>query len=149
MSHVTKIDTEIKDLNALAQACEELGLELVLGKKDYRWFGRFIGDSPLPRGFRKDELGKCEHAIRVKNAKGDTYEVGVVKRRDGRNGYTLLYDYWAGGNGLIEKIGNGASTLTREYKVQVAAKKARQQGYRVVRSVAKNGKPMMEFIQRV
>jgi hypothetical protein len=149
VSHITKIDTEIKDLNALAQACEELGLELVLGKKDYRWFGRFIGDSPLPQGFRKDELGKCEHAIRVKNAKGDTYEVGVVKRRDGRNGYTLLYDYWAGGNGLIDKIGNGAKTLTREYTLQAAMKKCRQKGMTVVRSIAANGKPQMIAKQRV
>lgn len=149
MSHVTKIDTEIKDLNALAAACQEIGCELIIGQKTYKWFGSYVGDSPLPQGFRKDELGKCEHAIKVKDATGQTYEVGVVKRRDGREGYTLLYDYWQGGYGLIKKIGDGAKTLTREYKIQVASKKARQQGYRVVRSVAANGKPMVEFMQRV
>lgn len=148
MSHVTRIDADITDLNALSAACEELGLELVLGKTNYTWWGHYVGDSPLPQGFRKDELGKCEHAIRVKG-KPDAYEVGVVRRRDGRPGFTLLYDYYGGGKGLVDKIGDGAKTLTREYKIQVATKKARQQGYRVVRSVAKNGKPMVEFMQRV
>src|SRR5688572_5424194 len=143
MSHVTAIKTEIKDLNALATACQELGLELVSNQKTYKWYGRYVGDSALPEGFRKDELGRCEHAIRVKNAKGNTYEVGVVRRRDGREGYTLLYDYWQGGFGLIDKIGNGAKTLTREYTLQAAMKKCRQKGMNVVRSTASNGKPMM------
>ena len=31
MSHFTSIQTQIKDLDALADACKELGVELVLG----------------------------------------------------------------------------------------------------------------------
>lgn len=150
MSHVTTINTEIKDLNALSKACEELGLELVMNQRTYKWFGQFMGDAPLPEGFTRKELGKCEHAIRVKGAKRDTYEVGLVKRRDGREGFTLLFDYWNDGFGLMPKIGEGAKTLTREYTLQTAMTKMRQKGFNVVRSLHPvTNKPMMRAKQRV
>ena len=67
MSHITTIELDIKDLDALKVAAEKLGLEFRRGQETYKWFGRSVGDSPLPAGFRKQDLGKCEHALRIPN----------------------------------------------------------------------------------
>jgi hypothetical protein len=145
MSHCVAIDIEVKDLDALATACGELGLVLNRGQQTYRWFGRLVGDYPMPEGFTKDDLGHCEHAISVAgNPKA--YEVGLVKRRDGRPGYTLLYDFWAGGCGLMEKVGEECKALRQRYSVVVAEKAARKQGFRTQRRTLENGQ--MQVVAR-
>jgi hypothetical protein len=145
VSHVTQIDLDVKDLDALAVACEELGLELRRGQTTYKWWGKHVGDFPVPQGFTVDDLGKCDHAISVKgNPKA--YEVGLVKRRDGRPGYTLLYDFWAGGCGLMEKVGEECKALRQRYSVVVAEKAARKQGFRTQRRTLENGQ--MQVVAR-
>ena len=131
MSHVAKIEIEIKDLGALRSAAEKIGMELVEGQKAYRWYGRSVGDTKLPDGFTAAELGTCEHALRVKG-NPSAYEIGVVARRDGGAGYTLLWDSWAGGYGLVEKVGAKAEKLKQAYGVAVATRVALRAGYRVV-----------------
>ena len=130
MSHVATIDVHITDLTALEQAAKRLGLELVRDQKTYRWWGHSVGDYPLPEGFGKDDLGKCEHAIRIP---GDNraYEVGVVARRDGKPGFTLMWDFYAGGYGLEAKVGEGAKKLIQGYAVEKARIAAMRQGLRV------------------
>src|SRR5271157_1141636 len=98
MSHVTTIDLQIKDLEALKAACARLGYEFKVGETTYKWWGHWIGDYPLPQGFKVEDLGKCTHAIRVPGA---DYEIGVVVR-EGK--IDLLWDFWRAG-GLKEKIG--------------------------------------------
>ena len=151
MSHVTKIDVELKDLEALNVACQELGLELRLHQTTYKWFGSYVGDSSLPAGFTKKELGHCEHAIVVKGAGTSTYEIGLVTRRDGKPGFTLLKDDWQGGYGLLEKIGGKtAEKLLGEYKIQAALRLARKHGFTAVRSYnALTRKPQGVAKQRV
>jgi hypothetical protein len=138
MSHVATIDIEIKDLDCLAKAAQQLGLELVNGQKTYRWYGRSVGDYPLPTGFTAEDLGKCEHAIRIP---GNTaaYEIGVVARRDGKPGYTLQWDFYCGGYGMEKIVGQNASKLRQEYAAQVATKHMQRQGYRVTRSIDAKG----------
>jgi hypothetical protein len=114
-------------------------LELVRGQKTYKWYGRSVGDYPLPAGFGAHELGQCEHAIRIPG-QPSAYEIGVVARRDGKPGYALLWDFWHGGFGLEEKAGQDCKKLRQSYAVQVAAKQARKQGYRVQQSVGQDGK---------
>ena len=138
MSHVATVEVHIKDLEALKAACKVLGLEFVEGQTTFRWYGRHVGDYPLPEGFMQSDMGKCEHAIRLPN-NTQAYEVGVVKRRDGKPGYTLMYDFWAGGYGLEEAIGKQAYRLRQQYSAQVATKQARKQGYRVAQSVQQDG----------
>lgn len=146
MSHVTSIDVEITDLEALAQACDQLDLELVQGQATYRWFGRSVGDYPLPPGFTAADLGKCEHAIRVKGDEGATaYEIGLVARRDGRPGYTLLFDHYAGGCGLMKRVsrqseeGEDVLKLVHEYGAVKAARLAARRGLRVAVQRSANG----------
>jgi hypothetical protein len=141
MSHVASIDIEIKDLDALAAACEPLGLELVRGQKTYNWWGRSVGDTKLPDGFQVHELGTCEHAIRIKGTnmngrvnKYEPYEIGIATRRDGKAGYTMLWDTYNGGGGLVEKVGGtGCDKLRQGYAVEVAMRIAKRQGFRVVK----------------
>lgn len=131
MSHVSTIEVEVKDLAALRDAAERCGCEFVEGQKTYRWYGRHVGDYPLPQGFAASDLGHCEHAIRVKGGNAQAYEVGVVKRRDGKPGYTLLWDFWAGGHGLQKAIGNNGQELTQNYAACAAIRAAKRLGYRV------------------
>jgi hypothetical protein len=138
MSHVVTIDLEIRDLAALADAAKALGLEFVRDQKTYRWFGVSVGDYPVPDGFTAADLGHCEHAIRIPGNR-DAYEVGIVRRRDGRPGYTLIYDFYARGSGLEDRIGPQAGKLRQEYSAAVAIRHYARQGYRVRRSARADG----------
>ena len=37
MSHISKIELEVRDLGVLSQACTRLGLNLVRNQKTYAW----------------------------------------------------------------------------------------------------------------
>lgn len=141
MSHIAEIEIQITDLDALEAACAPLGLELVRGQQKYNWFGASIGDHPLPTGFTKEELGTCDHVIRIKGTqlngrieRQQPYEIGLARRRDGKPGFTLLWDTWKGGNGLVAKVGDTkAGKLVQAYAVEVAVRVAKRQGFRVVK----------------
>jgi len=137
MSHVATVDLHITSLPALREACELMGLEFVEGSKSYKWYGRHAGDYPLPTGFSKDELGKCLHEIRVKDNSG-AYSVGVCERRDGKPGYTLLWDFWAGGNGLQQAIGKDAVAIKNAYAAITAKRELARKGYRIA-SIERKG----------
>lgn len=138
MSHVATIDIHIKDIGCLKKACERLGLVFRENQGTYKWFGRHVGDYPLPEGFSKEDLGKCEHAIGIKGNE-NAYEVGVVRRRDGKPGYQLTWDFWAGGHGLEKAVGENCNRLKQAYAVNVAKKKARAQGMSVREKVNADG----------
>ena len=138
MSHIATVDVHITDLAALKAACAALGLEFREGKQSFRWYGKVVGDAPLPAGFTAAEMGQCESAISLRD-NPQAYEVGVVKRRDGKPGYTLMYDNWHGGFGLEAVIGAQAGKLRQQYAAQVAERQARKQGYRVSQSLQTDG----------
>lgn len=108
MSHVSKIELEIRSLQDLKTACRSLGLEFKEHQKTYAWFGRFMGDYPLPENITKEDLGKCDHAISVP---GCRYEIGVLKKDQN---YHLLWDFWQEG-GLEEVLGKDAGKLKQAY----------------------------------
>ena len=135
----------MQDLDALAEAAESCGCELVRDQKTFRWYGRHMGDYPLPASFTKDDMGKCDHAIKVKNGNGSEYEVGVTARRDGKPGYTLLWDFWQKGYGLQERIGKDGSALRQQYAAKVATKTLKRQGYRVASTTTQDGKLRLRF----
>jgi len=124
MSHVSEIELKIKSLDALKAACARLGLQFVEGKKTYKWWGHWVGDYPLPAGFKVEDLGKCTHAIRVPGA---TFEIGVVER----NGeHILMWDFYQSG-GLEKVLGKGGGKLKQAYTVEQSKTVARRAGYRV------------------
>ena len=48
MSHVVKIEVTIKSLESLERAAQALGLEFVRGQRNFKWYGEFMGDAPVP-----------------------------------------------------------------------------------------------------
>jgi len=122
MSHLTKIELEINDLNALKNTCNRLGFKFLENQKTYKWFGKFMGDSPLPEGLSISDLGKCHHAISAPNC---SYEIGVVKQG---NKFVLLWDYWHSG-GLDKKIGTNGGKLKQAYTIEKAKWEATKKGY--------------------
>lgn len=161
MSHITTVSVVIKDLEALRAAAESLGLEMVKADK-YKWYGRVVGKDPGQiHGIPTADLGQCEYALRVKGADKSTYEIGVARRRDGVEGWTLLYDYWMGGFGLMEKIGNpnpdnreragqidNADKLVQGYSTEVARRKLVGQGFRVATSRNDKNEVVLHAIRR-
>jgi len=142
MSHVANVEVEINDLTALKTACDKLGLEFVQGQTTYKWFDRYLADSNVGRqtvrdGFRPEDFGKCEHAIKVPDS---NYEVGVVKNPTG-NGYRLIYDeYGSQGQVITKRLGGTQLTkLKTEYGATKAQRHLQRSGYRVVRRVLANG----------
>ena len=141
MSHVAKIEIEIRDLDALRAACTRLGFEFREDQKTYAWYGLWASDTPMPEGFQVEDMGKCEHAIRVPGA---SYEVGVVPRRDGRSGYTLMWDYYRYG-GLAEVLGQGAGKLKQAYGIEAARRAARRAGHSCIEQAREDGSVVLRI----
>ena len=128
MSHITSIDIEINNIEALDAAVREMGAVLVRNKSTYKWYGHSTG--PIPAGFTKEMLGKCEHAISLPST---SYEIGVVRNPAKPNTYTLLYDFWGPGGKLKSHFGDGLTKLKQMYGVHAATLAAKKKGYMVTR----------------
>ena len=165
MSHVAKVDVEITNLDDLAAACKRIGLELVRGQQTYEWYGRSMGDGSIPEGFSAEDLGTCDHAIRIPEGHPihetfeRPYEIGVCKRRDGKPGFTLLWDYFCGGFGLWEFLGTKRTPdksladgweydgqmpkLKQAYAICAAQRVAAQRGFRIQEQTQQDGSVRM------
>ena len=124
MSHVSKIELEIQSVEDLKLACKRLGFTFIENQNTYQWYGRWVGDSQLPEGINVEDLGKCNHAIKVLEC---AYEIGVVKRG---SKYILLWDSWHKG-GLEQKIGKEAGILRQAYTIERIIRDARLKKYQV------------------
>ena len=115
MSHLSKIELEVKDLDTLGRACLLIGLNLVKGKQNFKWY---YGEE------------KCDHAIEVPGAE---FEIGVISK-DGM--YELATDFW---DLNVEKaIGKNGGLLKQRYAVEKTKAEARRKGYRVIEKQADN-----------
>ena len=116
MSHFTNIITQIKDLAALANACKELGVELLQGGK--------------ARGF----AGNTRSGEAVIKLKGP-YDIALNKQSEGN--YELTTDWW---NGHVEKeVGTNFARLLQLYGVHKTMREARKKGYLASRKTLPNG----------
>jgi len=124
MSHITTVKLEVKDLEAMKGACEELGLEFREGAAQFRTYG--------------GALTACDHLIAVKG-NAQAYEIGLRARGDGS--YEVLTDFYGGGRGLSEKVGRSGEKLIQMYGAEVAIRAARKKGLkRVSRTWLPNGR---------
>jgi hypothetical protein len=131
MSHVSEIELKILSLDALKAACARLGLEFVEGQKTYKWYGTWVGDYPKPEWVKLEDLGKCQHAIKVPGA---SYEIGIVEHQ---GEIKLLWDFYFTG-GLEAKLGKSGGRLIQAYSVEQAKRTARKAGYFVKEKVEEN-----------
>lgn len=112
----------IKDLEALRSACKDLGCTFIPNKHDYKWWGSHVGDYPLPEGMTKEEMGKCNHAIKVPGA---DWEIGVVKEKDGKS-HKLIYDFYGGEGQKIHKVcGENLGKLKQRYTIDALKNKVK------------------------
>ena len=117
MSHISKIELEVKDLATLRQACTRLGLNMLEGKKTFKWYGQ--------------EDGRCDHVIRIPGA---NYEIGVT-RAGGL--YELQCDYYD--SALEKTIGQNAGLLKQAYAIERTKTEARRKGYSIIEKKTDSG----------
>lgn len=113
----------------------------VVKADEYNWFGVSVGDYPIPPGFTKEDMGKCEWKIKLPGVK---YEIGLAKPK-GEDGYALLYDHFSDreekyhdGKKLLRAFGtgevkDGLSKLATEYRHRQLEREARRMGRKVER----------------
>ena len=108
MSHFATIKTQIKDIEALREACAEIGL-LVLQNTEARGY-----EGNRHRG---------EYVIALKGP----YDIALNRQADGT--YGLTTDWW---DGHVEKeVGKDYGKLLQLYGVHKAIREARQRGFSV------------------
>lgn len=109
----------VTDLACLRAAVAKLaGIHWKEGQRTFSWYGKWVGDysaddAAYKLGIDTKDYGRCEHAIKVD---GSRYEIGVMKRKDGK-GYSLVFDFY-GGNGhkIQEMVGAGCEKISVEYQ---------------------------------
>ncbi len=116
MSHFTEIKTQIKDIEALRLAVQEMGLTLLQNAE--------------ARGYYENKT-KGDYVIQLKGP----YDIAVNKQADGTFGLTA--DLW---NGHVEReVGPGYGKLLQLYGVHKAIRQARKKGHLVRRIQQQNG----------
>ena len=154
MSHITEAKLLIKDVDALDAAAAECGFVFMKDQNTHAWYGQMVGDSEEGRRTARERgvenLGKCAHALRLKDHKQGDYEIGVVKNTDGT--FSLLYDTWGPGRRLEQAAGVNLSKLRQEYAVAVTqarvTKTMARQGFRMTRENIGDGRVRLHLRRR-
>lgn len=116
MSHFTTIQTQIRDLAALRDACRELGVELL--------------ENTLARGYGSNHQPGT-YVIRLRGP----YDIALNPQQDGTFGLTC--DWW---DGHVEKeVGPNFGRLLQLYGVHKARMEAQRKGYTVRRQTLTDG----------
>ena len=98
MSHFTTIETQVRDLDALREACEDLGLQLLSG---------------VPcRGYA-GATRKAAHVIRLKGP----YDIAVEPSKEKDGTYGLTTDWWDGH--VAKEVGTGYGRLLQTYAIRL------------------------------
>jgi len=116
MSHFTTIKTQVKDIEALRSACNEMGLSLLQNAEG--------------RGYYENKI-KGEFVVRLKGP----YDIALNKQPDGSFGLTA--DLWQGH--VEQEVGAGYGKLLQLYGVHKAIREARKKGLLVRRSQQQDG----------
>lgn len=141
MSHVETMELIAQSLTAIDKMAREHGGELIQDTH-YNWYERHVGDYPIPKGLKREDLGKCLCKIRFP---GIQYEVGVIKNPNGE-GYALVYDFYD--RKLSEKIGGPKAlklqaSLMKHQTIEAAEKRGlkwkevKKEGKLVIRTYLK------------
>lgn len=131
MSHVSYIDLEINDLDALAVAAKSCGLEFVKGQTTMRWYGRFLNDwhgddAAYKHGVSPAIYGQCHHVLRVPDNK-NAYEVGILDNGDGT--YKIYFDHYGPGKHITDRIGRSGEKLRQQYVKAKAVQALQKKGF--------------------
>ena len=123
MSHVTNINLQITDLQAVRDMCQANGWTFSEAST-YRWYQRHVGDHPIPEGFTVADMGKCDYKISIP---GVDYDIGLVKSG---GQYVPMWDFYD--SGLKNAMGGDkAPVLVVEYTRAYAKRFARKRGLKL------------------
>jgi hypothetical protein len=117
MSHFTTIQTQVRDIAALRDACQELGLQVV-EKADARGYAGNV----LPG----------DYVVRLKGP----YDIALNRQPDGTFGLTT--DWWAGY--VAKEVGPDYGKLLQLYGVHKAMREARKKGLTARRQALSDGR---------
>ena len=117
MSHFVTIQTQIRDVDALRDACGELGLQVL--------------DNTTARGYATANT-RGEHVIRLRGP----YDI-ALNRETPQEPFGLTTDWW---DGHVEKeVGKDYGRLLQLYGVHKASREAKRRGHTVRRAKLKDG----------
>jgi hypothetical protein len=118
MSHFTTVQTQVRDLDALHDACVELGVKLV------------------PNTNCRGYAGVARQAPHVIKLKGP-YDIAVEPHPENDGSYSLTTDLWDGH--VAKEVGVGYGRLLQSYGVHKTIREARARGLRTTRRVEADG----------
>jgi hypothetical protein len=118
MSHFTTVQTQVRDLDALHDACVELGVKLV-PNTHCRGYAGVVRQAP--------------HVIKLKGP----YDIAVEPHPENDGSYSLTTDLWDGH--VAKEVGVGYGRLLQSYGVHKTIREARSRGLRSTRRVEADG----------
>jgi Protein of unknown function (DUF1257) len=118
MSHFTTIQTQIRDLEALNEACVEMGFQFVANAKCRGYAG-------ITR--------KAPHVIQLKGP----YDIAVDPSNENDGTYGLTTDWWDGH--AAKEVGIGYGRLLQSYGIHKTMREARSRGLRTTRRQEADG----------
>ena len=118
MSHFTTVQTQVRDLDALHDACVELGVKLV-PNTNCRGYAGVVRQAP--------------HVIKLKGP----YDIAVEPHPENDGSYSLTTDLWDGH--VAKEVGVGYGRLLQSYGVHKTIREARARGLRTTRRVEADG----------
>ena len=117
MSHFTTIQTQVRDITALRDACAEMGLQVVENAD-----ARGYGGNRVPGDYVVRLLGP--------------YDIALQRQPDGTFGLTT--DWW---DGHVEReVGPGFGKLLQLYGVHKAMREVRKKGLTTRRQALSDGR---------
>jgi len=122
MSHFTTIQTQIRDLDALQDACTEMNLKLLANSK-CRGYAGVTRTAP--------------HVIQLKGP----YDIAVEPSKENDGSYGLTTDWWDGH--VAKEVGTGYGRLLQSYGVHKTMREARSRGLRSTRRVEADGSVLL------
>lgn len=126
MSHVVKLQLEIKSIKALKKAAKKLDLEFNEGVTSFNYYS--------------SQTASCDHTM---STKGASKSIGVKAIKGGKE-FELLWDpgYLDGGTQRI--VGRNGENIKKEYAAAAATLEAEAQGMFVTRYDNKDGTIRLE-----
>lgn len=122
MSHFTTVQTQIRDLEALAEASHEMGF-LFLEKSQCRGYAGITRMAP--------------HVIRLRGP----YDIAVEPAKENPGTYGLTTDWWDGH--VAREVGENYGRLLQTYGIHKTVREARLRGLRVNRRQENDGSVLL------
>lgn len=122
MSHFTTIQTQVRDIDALADASQEMGF-LFLADAQCRGYAGITRQAP--------------HVIRLHGP----YDIAVEPSQESDGTYGLTTDWWDGH--VAKEVGENYGRLLQAYGIHKTTREARLRGLRVNRKQEQDGSVLL------